>query len=215
MQQIYDMRPTALLPLRRKACWGFFRPKNPTTSAGFEPANLGTKGQHATPRPTKPLTPNNMNKKINLHFSDFCSAGNSLQFVTTDSKTSYHNLFFRFLSLYSFNFFFLFFSFTHKGGLFCTSHIHFSTSSTIDIAVWRKTQFVHLTAAIKQLFSCQCARRDWNMCVLSSSATFLLRPEWVRSQQKSCHCAPSLRPLPPSPSYIATGKAKPAKYADC
>jgi len=29
----------------------FFRPKNPTASAGFEPANLGTKGQHATTRP--------------------------------------------------------------------------------------------------------------------------------------------------------------------
>ena len=25
-----------------------------TASAGFEPANLGTKGQHATPRPPKP-----------------------------------------------------------------------------------------------------------------------------------------------------------------
>jgi hypothetical protein len=24
-------------------------------SSGFEPANLGTKGQHATPRPPKPL----------------------------------------------------------------------------------------------------------------------------------------------------------------
>ena len=33
----------------------FFRPKNPTTSAGCEPANLGTKGQHATSRPPKPL----------------------------------------------------------------------------------------------------------------------------------------------------------------
>ena len=33
----------------------FFRPKNPTASAGFEPANLGTKGQHATPRPSKPF----------------------------------------------------------------------------------------------------------------------------------------------------------------
>jgi len=54
MPQIYDMGPTALLPLRRKACWGFFSPlKNPTASAGFEPANLGTKGQHATPRPPK------------------------------------------------------------------------------------------------------------------------------------------------------------------
>ena len=54
MPQICDMGPTALLPLRRKACWGFFRPKNPTASAGFEPANLGTKDQHATPRPPKP-----------------------------------------------------------------------------------------------------------------------------------------------------------------
>jgi len=27
MPQIYDMGPTALLPLRRKAYWGFFRPK--------------------------------------------------------------------------------------------------------------------------------------------------------------------------------------------
>ena len=35
----------------------FFALKNPTASAGFEPANLGTKGQHATPRPLKPLDP--------------------------------------------------------------------------------------------------------------------------------------------------------------
>ena len=34
----------------------FFALKNPTASAGFEPANLGTKGQHATSRPPKPLT---------------------------------------------------------------------------------------------------------------------------------------------------------------
>jgi hypothetical protein len=27
----------------------FFALKNPTASAGYEPANLGTKGQHATP----------------------------------------------------------------------------------------------------------------------------------------------------------------------
>ena len=33
----------------------FFRPKNPTASAGCEPANLGTKGQHATSRPPKQL----------------------------------------------------------------------------------------------------------------------------------------------------------------
>jgi hypothetical protein len=49
------MGPMAFLPLRRKGCWGFFRPKNPTASAGCEPANLGTKGQHATSRPLKPL----------------------------------------------------------------------------------------------------------------------------------------------------------------
>jgi hypothetical protein len=55
MPQIYDMGPTALLPLPRKACWGFFRHKNPTASAGFEPANLGTKGQHATPSLPKPF----------------------------------------------------------------------------------------------------------------------------------------------------------------
>ena len=35
------------LSLCRKARWGFFRPKIPTASAGFEPASLGTKGQHA------------------------------------------------------------------------------------------------------------------------------------------------------------------------
>ena len=33
----------------------FFVLKNPTASAGFEPANLGTKGEHATSRPLKPL----------------------------------------------------------------------------------------------------------------------------------------------------------------
>ena len=32
MPKIYNMGPTALLPLRRKACWGFFRPGlNPRT----------------------------------------------------------------------------------------------------------------------------------------------------------------------------------------
>ena len=33
----------------------FFALKNPTASAGFEPANFGTKGQHATSRPLKPF----------------------------------------------------------------------------------------------------------------------------------------------------------------
>jgi len=33
----------------------FFALKNPSASAVFESANLGTKGQHANPRPPKPL----------------------------------------------------------------------------------------------------------------------------------------------------------------
>jgi hypothetical protein len=50
------MGPPALLPLRMKACWGFFSPwKILTASAGFEPTNLGTRGQHASSRPPKPL----------------------------------------------------------------------------------------------------------------------------------------------------------------
>ena len=54
-----NMRQTALLPFRKKACWGFFFSalKNPTASAGFEPANLGTKGQHGNSRPPKPQIP--------------------------------------------------------------------------------------------------------------------------------------------------------------
>jgi hypothetical protein len=40
----------------KEGCWGFFRPKNPTASAGCEPADLGTKGQHATSRPPKQLS---------------------------------------------------------------------------------------------------------------------------------------------------------------
>jgi len=43
-------------PSERRRAEEFFRPKNPTASAGCEPANLGTKGQHATSRPPKPLT---------------------------------------------------------------------------------------------------------------------------------------------------------------
>ena len=35
----------------------FFALKNPTASVGFQPANLGTKGQHGTSRPPKPLGP--------------------------------------------------------------------------------------------------------------------------------------------------------------
>jgi hypothetical protein len=43
-------------PSERRRAEDFLTLKNPTASAGFEPANLGTKGQHATPRPPKTLT---------------------------------------------------------------------------------------------------------------------------------------------------------------
>jgi len=49
MAQICDMGPTALLPFEGRRAEDFFTLKNPTASAGFEPANLGTKGQHAYP----------------------------------------------------------------------------------------------------------------------------------------------------------------------
>ena len=43
------------LPSEGRRAEGFFALKNPTASAGFEPANLGTKCQHATSRPPKPF----------------------------------------------------------------------------------------------------------------------------------------------------------------
>jgi hypothetical protein len=46
MPQIY-MGQAALFPSEGKHGEDFFRPKNPTASAGFKPANLGTRGQHA------------------------------------------------------------------------------------------------------------------------------------------------------------------------
>jgi hypothetical protein len=62
------MGPTVLFPLRRKACWGFFCPKNPTVSAGCEPTNLGTKGQHATSKIPKPLA---IRLNVEVMFDDF------------------------------------------------------------------------------------------------------------------------------------------------
>ena len=61
--------PTSTFTCRKSTTWDrrlyfpsegrraedFFSLKNPTASAGFEPANFGTKGQHATSRPPKPL----------------------------------------------------------------------------------------------------------------------------------------------------------------
>jgi hypothetical protein len=55
MLQIYDMGLTLYFPSEGRRAEDFFTLKNLTASAWFEPANLGTKGQHATPRPPKPL----------------------------------------------------------------------------------------------------------------------------------------------------------------
>ena len=50
---IWDKR--LYFPSEGRRAEDFFALKNPTVSAGFEPANLGTKDQHATSRPPKPL----------------------------------------------------------------------------------------------------------------------------------------------------------------
>jgi hypothetical protein len=42
-----DIGQTNLLPLRCKACFGFLSPLKFITSAGFDPANLGSNGKHA------------------------------------------------------------------------------------------------------------------------------------------------------------------------
>ena len=43
-------------PSEGRCAEDFFALKNPTASAGFEPANFGTKGRHATSRPPRPLS---------------------------------------------------------------------------------------------------------------------------------------------------------------
>ena len=42
-------------PFEVRRAEDIFALKKPTASAGFKPGNLGTKGQHATSRPSKPL----------------------------------------------------------------------------------------------------------------------------------------------------------------
>ena len=47
-------------------CSGFLRPeKNPSTSAGFEPANLGSQGEHVTPK-----TPRETEDNIRMHYKE-------------------------------------------------------------------------------------------------------------------------------------------------
>jgi hypothetical protein len=57
MPQICDMGQDGFyFPSEGRLAEHFFAPKNTTASAGFEPANLGTKDQHGTSRSPKPFT---------------------------------------------------------------------------------------------------------------------------------------------------------------
>ena len=47
MPQSWDMGQILLLPLQGRHVEDFYAGKNPTASAGFEPANSGARGQHA------------------------------------------------------------------------------------------------------------------------------------------------------------------------
>jgi hypothetical protein len=53
MPQSWDMGQIILLPHRRHAEEFFHIGKNPTASVGFEPANSGTRGQHANHQSTE------------------------------------------------------------------------------------------------------------------------------------------------------------------
>jgi hypothetical protein len=66
MPQIYDMGPMALLPLRRKACWGFFRPeKSWWLRPGLNPRTWVLKGS------TLPL---DHQSRLPICYSARCSA---------------------------------------------------------------------------------------------------------------------------------------------
>ena len=54
-----------------------------TASAGFEPANLGTKGQHATPRPPKPLYILATEFKVDFCYYAFSQSKGTTSKVTT------------------------------------------------------------------------------------------------------------------------------------
>jgi hypothetical protein len=55
MPQICDMGQAFYLHSEEDVLRIFFALKNLTASAGFEPANLGTKGQHTFSKPPKPF----------------------------------------------------------------------------------------------------------------------------------------------------------------
>jgi hypothetical protein len=73
----------------------FFVLKNPKASTGFEPANLGTKGQHATSRPPKPISMiyslrNETRSKACLLLESECSSVTLLNDYRVLGPTMYH-----------------------------------------------------------------------------------------------------------------------------
>ena len=74
--QICDMGQTAYFPSEGRRAEDFFALKNPMASAGFEPANLGTRGQHAASRPPKPFCSYYRDRNTKLHFNNFYSSPN-------------------------------------------------------------------------------------------------------------------------------------------
>ena len=48
--------PQLKIPTRGLVLRMFTFRKNPSTLAGFEPANLGSRGEHVTPRPSRPIS---------------------------------------------------------------------------------------------------------------------------------------------------------------
>jgi hypothetical protein len=59
----------------RRAEVFFFALENPTSSAEFEPTNLGSKGQHATSRPPKPLVLLLVRNQLKLFSKTKCEHG--------------------------------------------------------------------------------------------------------------------------------------------
>ena len=64
----YDMGPTALLPLRRKGCWGFFALKVRRLRPGSNPRTRVPEASTLTPRSQKPLK-NQYRKKNDLVYN--------------------------------------------------------------------------------------------------------------------------------------------------
>ena len=75
MAQICDMGPTALLPFEGRRAEDFFTLKNPTASAGFEPANLGMREKKGCPRERRNLREIYTENNVGTEFSRYDATG--------------------------------------------------------------------------------------------------------------------------------------------